>query len=270
MQQSTARRRWIRQHAALAAALTLGGAAALHAVPAEAGPVEVIAKAKPSLVVVGSWRVLDNPRFTFRGSGFVVGDGRYVVTSGHVLPDIAPDAVGASIAVLAAGPTPQLNDMRRATLVSHVREHDLALLRIEGAPLPALSLAEPQEVVEGRGIVLMGFPNGGALGFTPVSHCGMVSAITSIAQPAANSSQLNEQALARLRRGPFEVYQLDATAYPGNSGGPVLDDDTGRVIGVVNMVFIKGSKESALTNPSGISYALPVRLVSELLQGAPR
>lgn len=267
--QSIARRRWIQQHGRTAAAWALAGAGLLPAA-GRAGPVEVIAKAKPSLVVVGSYRVLDNPRFTFRGTGFAVGDGRFVVTSGHVLPDIPPDAVGASIAVLAAGPTPQVNDMRRATVVSHVREHDLALLRIEGAPLPPLALADPQEVVEGRGVVLMGFPLGGVLGFTPVSHRGMVSAITAIAQPAANSRQLNEQALARLRRGPFEVYQLDATAYPGNSGGPVLDDETGRVIGVVNMVFIKGSKESALTDPSGISYALPVRLVNELLQSATR
>jgi hypothetical protein len=42
---------------------------------------------------------------------------------------------------------------------------------------------------------------------------------------------------------------------------------TGRVIGVINMVLIRGTKESALTNPTGISYAIPVRFVKELVEG---
>jgi hypothetical protein len=37
---------------------------------------------------------------------------------------------------------------------------------------------------------------------------------------------------------------------------------------VVNSVFVKGTKESALENPTGISYAIPVRFVKELLQEA--
>jgi hypothetical protein len=36
------------------------------------------------------------------------------------------------------------------------------------------------------------------------------------------------------------------------------------------MVFIKRMKESALTEPSGISYAIPSRYVIELLKRAPR
>jgi len=31
-------------------------------------------------------------------------------------------------------------------------------------------------------------------------------------------------------------------------------------------VFVKGTKESALTNPSGISYAIPAKFVTQLLQ----
>ena len=33
------------------------------------------------------------------------------------------------------------------------------------------------------------------------------------------------------------------------------------------MVLVKGSKETALQFPSGISYAVPVRFVNELLKG---
>jgi S1-C subfamily serine protease len=54
--------------------------------------------------------------------------------------------------------------------------------------------------------------------------------------------------------------------YPGNSGSPVFDVATGQVVAVINMVLVKGSKESALTHPSGISYAIPVRFVIDLLK----
>ena len=73
----------------------------------------------------------------------------------------------------------------------------------------------------------------------------------------------------RLREGNYEVLQLDATAYPGNSGGPVLDADSGRDVGIVNMVLVKAGRESALSSPTGISYAIPVRHLHELLK-APR
>ena len=36
-------------------------------------------------------------------------------------------------------------------------------------------------------------------------------------------------------------------------------------MGVMNMVLIKGTRESALSQPSGISYAIPSRYVKELL-----
>jgi hypothetical protein len=46
-----------------------------------------------------------------------------------------------------------------------------------------------------------------------------------------------------------------------------LDADTGQVLGIVNMVLVKGGRESALSNPTGISYAVPVRHLHELLKG---
>ena len=36
--------------------------------------------------------------------------------------------------------------------------------------------------------------------------------------------------MKRIRDDPFRVFQLDATAYPGNSGSPVYDPMTGAVI----------------------------------------
>ena len=106
---------------------------------------------------------------------------------------------------------------------------------------------------------------GSVLGLSPVTHRGIISAITQIAIPGAKASQLNAKPIKRLTSGSFEVYQLDGTAYPGNSGGPLFEVEKGEVIGIINMVFIKGTKESALTHPSGISFAVPVQHLQELL-----
>jgi len=123
-------------------------------------------------------------------------------------------------------------------------------------------------VVEGQEVAFTGFPIGAVLGMTPVTHRGIVSAITPIAIPQANSRDLNPALIRRLATDPFRVYQLDATAYPGNSGSPLYEPYTGRVVGVVNKVFVQESKEAALERPSGISYAIPVRHVQALLKRA--
>ncbi len=246
------------------AALGLLGAVSAHA-QLEA----LIVAAKPSVVAVGVFNPTGSPRFGFRGSGFVVGAGNLVVTNAHVLPEVIPaGGTEGSLAVV----VPKLGvsenaAMRAAKLLGVDRAHDLALLQIDGAQLPALELAEAGRARGGASVAIIGFPIGGALGFTPVTHRGIVSSITGIALPAPGAQSLNSQAINRLRQGSFDIYQLDATAYPGNSGGPVLDVESGKVIAVINMVLVKGSKETAISHPSGISYAIPVRFVSELLKG---
>ena len=50
----------------------------------------------------------------------------------------------------------------------------------------------------------------------------MISAITPIAIPQARSAELDPKMIRRLTSGTFPVFQLDATAYPGNSGSPGL------------------------------------------------
>ncbi|MGH7487980.1 MAG: serine protease, partial [bacterium] len=42
------------------------------------------------------------------------------------------------------------------------------------------------------------------------------------------------------------------------------------VFGVVNIVFVKGTKEAALTAPSGITYAIPSSHLEALLKNAAR
>jgi S1-C subfamily serine protease len=176
-------------------------------------------------------------------------------TNAHVVPESTdPDGPLLVAQVRIGNGDPQI---RRAQLINRDKEHDLAVLRIEGTPLPALTLANSDSVREGQEIGLTGFPIGGALGFSPVTHRGIVSSITPIALPSGNSQQLNEKLIHKLKGDVFNIFQLDAVAYPGNSGSPVFNSATGEVVGVINMVFIKSTREAALSNPSGISYAIP-------------
>lgn len=224
---------------------------------------ETIVRIKPSIVVVGTYKKTNSPQFSLRGTGFVMGDGNLVATNAHVVPDIV-DLDDAAIVIQGKNALgePQI---RQAQLLHRDREHDLAVLRIDGSPLPALVLGNSELVKEGQTIAFTGFPIGGALGFSPVTHRGMISAITPIALPAGNAQQINQKLIRQLKSGTFNIFQLDATAYPGNSGSPVFDIETGLVIGIINMVHVKGSKEAALSQPSGISYAIPARYLESLL-----
>src|SRR5665647_325389 len=239
--------------------------------PLRADISSTIAKIKPSVVIVGTYKTTNSPRFALRGTGFVVangnsGRGNLVITNAHVLEHPAQEDVDTALVIQIRVDQNELQ-MRPVTVLEVDKLHDLVLLRFEGPAAPALSMRDSGSVQEGQAIAFMGFPIGGALGFSPVTHRGMISSIAAVALPTPSAQQLNEKTIRSLRSGgSFDIFQLDGTAYPGNSGGPLFDPDTGEVLGVVNMVFIKGTRESALTNPSGISYAIPSRFVHQLLE----
>jgi len=235
---------------------------------ANADVIATIAQVKGSIVAVGTYEQTRSPRFQFRGTGFVVGDGTLIATNAHVLPDAIDSSRLEVISILVLGPERDKVTFREARRVAVDPGTDLALLKIDGSPLPALRIGNSDGVKEGREILFTGFPLGAALGPYPATHGGMVSAITPIAIPPARSTQLDPKLLQRLTIGSFPIFQLDATAYPGNSGSPVYDAATGEVVGVINMVFVKGTKESVLTQPSGITYAIPAKYLQDLVQKA--
>ncbi|RIX45502.1 MAG: serine protease [Rhodocyclales bacterium GT-UBC] len=225
---------------------------------------DAIQRIKPSIVVVGTYKKTDSPQFSLRGTGFAIGNGNLIATNAHVLPDNpSPEAPALVIQGKDASGAPT---QRRAVPVLHDKDHDLAILRIDGSPFPPLKLRNSDLVKEGEIIGFTGFPIGGVLGFSPVTHRGMVSAITPIVLPGANAHQLNEKLILRIKAGAFNIFQLDATAYPGNSGSPVFDPESGEIVGIINMVFIKGNRESALSQPSGISYAIPSNYLRAMLE----
>ncbi|MFP4079380.1 MAG: S1C family serine protease [Ectothiorhodospira sp.] len=236
--------------------------------PAAAGAQELadtVERVTPSVVGVGTWQATRSPRADLRGSGFVVGDGRHVVTNHHVIPPILDTENREHLAVFVPGGGEQEVEMRKARRVALDERRDLALLRIEGDPLPALRIGESGRLRPGNEVALTGFPIGAVLGLVPATHVGIVSAVTPIALPMRSTDNL-DPALIRRLRDPFDVFQLDLTAYPGNSGGPLFRPGDPRVIGVLNMVFVKEGRERALDRPSGISYAIPGDHVRDLMR----
>ncbi|PHV13363.1 S1C family serine protease [Chitinimonas sp. BJB300] len=227
---------------------------------------DVIVRIKPSIVVVGSYQATRSPPFMMHGTGFVVGNGSLIATNAHVVPEVLDAINGERIVVQLASGT-GAGSLRQVKLRQRDAAYDIALLELEGPSLPALTLAQDSAAIrEGQSVGFMGFPIGAVLGLSPVTHRGIISAITPVALPGGNARQLNEAAIRRLKSGAFEVYQLDATAYPGNSGGPLFDPESGNVIGILNMVFVKASKEAVLSQPSGISFAIPIRYLNGLLK----
>ncbi len=236
------------------------------ALPARAAElVATIERVKPSIVGIATYLPTRNPAVRFRGSGFVVADGLHAITNAHVVEGEI-DFRNKETMVLLVG-RGQRVQLRETEQVGTDADHDLALLRFKGEPLPALAIGDSSAVKEGEELAFTGFPIGTVLGLYPVTHRASVSAITPIAIPQAGSKRLDPRLVTRLRKA-FDVFQLDATAYPGNSGSPLYRRDTAAVVGVLNMVFVKDTKENVLTHPSGISYAIPAAYVLELLRQA--
>lgn len=235
------------------------------ALPAWAGLPETVARVKPSILGIGTVQPTRRPAGQFNGTGFVVGNGRYAVTNAHVIPSSLDRERKEFLAVLTGAG--EREGVREATVVATDPEHDVALLSFKGTALPALRLGDSDRVREGERYAFTGFPLGIVLGMRPVTHQGIVSAVTPIATPQISARTLDPKMVHRLS-APYEVFQLDATAYPGNSGSPLYHPDTGVVIGVINKVFVKESKENLLKEPSGITYAIPAKFAEALLRKA--
>ncbi|MEP0355654.1 MAG: serine protease [Paraglaciecola sp.] len=215
---------------------------------------------KPSIVGVGLYDPLGVQTHQLMGSGFVFGDGSLVATNHHVVSlDLDPAKVQHLIIFSGVGRSPKI---QKVQVIAIDPSHDLAILKLEKA-LPPITLADDEYAPDGTEILLTGFPIGAVLGLFPATHRGIIAATSPDVIPSANSRGLSTKILRRLDE-QFLIYQLDITAYPGNSGSPVYDSETGDVIGVLNKVFVKESKESALEKPSGISYAIPIKYLKAL------
>lgn len=235
------------------------------ALPAHADVADTLQSVKPGVVGVGVFNPTGSPRANLQGTGFAVLDGTYVVSCAHIFAKLLDSEKMETHAVF-IGRDRQMT-VRRAKLVATDKARDLALLKIEGDPLPALMLGDSSRAREGWQLYFTGYPIGSVLGLNPSTHRAGLAAIIPIFTPLPSAAQLTVRTLKQAKDA-YEVFELDAIAYPGNSGSPVWHPDTGEVLGVVNSVYVKGAKETALSAPSGISYAIPVKYVHQLLERA--
>lgn len=226
--------------------------------------VGVVANISPSVVGVGTLTPIRGNNIELKGTGFVFGNGTYIATNYHVISDeLSADMVQHRVVMSGTGKDFEVHIVE---VVDFDPLFDLAILQIKdkSVSLPSkFTFAGDEFIPIGTKIAFTGFPIGAILGLYPSTHVGIIAAITPDALPANSAKELNLQLMERLRK-KFNIYQLDATAYPGNSGSALYNQDTGQVIGVINKVLAREGREYALSAPTGISYAIPVKHLRNL------
>ncbi len=217
---------------------------------------ELVEKVKRSTMAIGTYYFNDKPATRFSGTGFVIGDGTRIVTNHHVIKAVKDKDRLFHLRVFHK----DLPDKGiKARLAAEDPFHDLAIVVVE-RKLPALPLAKTGSLKEGHHIAFTGYPIGFVLGLNPTTHTGIVSAIAPIILPSPHGSLIKGELIKHLK-DTWDIVQLDAVAFPGNSGSPVYRIATKNVVGVINKVFIKGKKKHVLKDPTGLTYAIPVEFV---------
>lgn len=224
---------------------------------------DTVEKIKPSIVGIGLHTPTSRPQNKLNGSGFAIGSGNFIVTNNHVLPELLDETLLQKMAVFTG--SGKSAKVRKASIIARSVEYDLAVLKIEGQALPPMVLASDALIREGVNIAFTGFPIGSVLGLYPVTHRGIIASITPTIVPVSDSRVISAKMLRRMKN-PYLVYQLDATAYPGNSGSAMYNVETGEVVGIINKVFVQESKEAVISKPSGITYAIPVKYLQAILK----
>ncbi len=233
--------------------------------------VEVAARVRSAVAAVGVYDRRAAPSVRYFGTGFVVDEpelrGLSLATNAHVVEAIRHADATEQLRVFFVDDVAVQG--RSAKLVAIDTHHDVALLRFEGAAMESLELELEAAPRQGQGIGVMGYPIGTALGLEPAVHRGVIAAVVPAVLPLPRGVELTPE-LRQAIQEPYKLYQLDAVVFPGNSGSPVFDAQSGRVLGVINKTLAKKTREHLLEEPSGIAYAVPIRYVRELAIRASR
>jgi S1-C subfamily serine protease len=226
---------------------------------------DLIETIKPSIVAVGTYYFNDIPKPSYLGTGFVIKGGKRLVTNFHVVSDVIKKKKVSYLRIFHKNLAPK---GIKTKIVAIDEFHDLAILEQEGNRLPPLEIADSSMVREGYKVAFTGYPIGFVLGLNPTTHTGIISSIAPLIMPSPSARIINGELIRHLTK-PYDIFQIDATAYPGNSGSPVYLTGSGKVIAVINKVFVKGKKEHALTEPTGITYAIPANFIRMLEKSIP-
>ncbi len=166
------------------------------------------------------------------GTGIVLNEKGLILTNDHVVKgarSITVDASGSS------------NTTRSATLVGEEANKDLALIRVDpsGLGLKALTLANSSSVQVGDTVYAIGTPYGLEETFTK----GIVSAL---------GRKISAPDGAKIT----DAIQTDAALNPGNSGGPLLNEQ-GEVIGVDSQIASDAASiDGSQPGSTGVGFAI--------------
>jgi hypothetical protein len=160
------------------------------------------------------------------GSGFIVGADGVILTNAHVVKD-ATDVVV------------KLTDRRefKAKVLGTDPKTDIAVLKINAANLPVVTLGSTENLRVGEWVLAIGAP----FGFENTVTAGVVS--------AKGRSLPDDSAV------PF--IQTDVAVNPGNSGGPLFNA-RGEVVGINSQIYSQSG------GYQGVSFAIPIDLASRI------
>ena len=169
------------------------------------------------------------------GSGFIISQDGYVLTSNHVVADTTADYT------VIIDP----KHKHSAKVLSRNPINDIAVLKIDIKNLPYIDLADSNKIQLGEEVVAVG----NALGeFHDTLSAGIISGLSRYITAFGG---LDHQ-MQNLRG----LIQTDAAINPGNSGGPLVNME-GQVIGI-NTAMIMGAQN--------IGFAIPVNYAKKDLE----
>ncbi|VAW32245.1 HtrA protease/chaperone protein [hydrothermal vent metagenome] len=172
-----------------------------------------------------------------QGSGFLFDNNGHIVTNNHVVE-------GSSNVTVTFDDGNQLP----ARIVGTDPASDLAVLQVDASQIniTPVRLADSDALRVGQIVIAIGSP----FGLQSSMTTGIVSALDRLFPGAVGPNGTSFQIP--------DIIQTDAAINPGNSGGPLLNL-RGEVIGVNTAI------ESPVRGSSGIGYAVPANIVSNIV-----
>lgn len=203
----------------------------------------IIEARRPNQWALGVVTVIVDSGFTSRrgvprqdmsvGSGFFIDRSGYLVTNYHVISPMIEGARRATTTLSVR--IDQLGVIVPAQIIGYSKATDMALLRAIYEPEFAFDLLDSMSRVEqGQRVYAVGAP----LGLGSTITAGLISNME-----------------RRIITPVGGIMQIDVPVNPGNSGGPLLDEE-GRVVGVIF---------AGLSDFQGINFALPTPLLRAML-----
>jgi serine protease Do len=136
----------------------------------------------------------------------------------------------------------------QAKVVKTDKVNDLALLKAETSPSGWLPVSKGEtELKLGQTVFTIGYPNAQVQGLEPKFTDGRISSASGIGDSKTS-------------------YQTTVPVQHGNSGGPLVDLQTGWVVGVINSRLEDMRSGAGIAN---VSYAIKGKVVCDFLESLP-